>query len=307
QKDFLIPIMQGINYTEEPSIQSIYQTWHGIRGHEFAKSGIESALYSLIAEQKKVSLGDLYGSSKDKIPTGVSIGIQNDLESLLNRIDFFIKQGYQRIKMKIEPGWDYEVVSAVRKEFGDILLMVDANSAYSLNDKHVETLKKLDKFELMMIEQPLAYNDILAHKQLQAQLDTPVCLDESIHDPMGAQLALENDCCRIINIKPGRVGGYTNAIEIAKYGGAGRVWCGGMLETGIGRIHNLFLQARSEFTMPGDTSGSNRYFEKDIISPEVIVNDLGYITIPKGVGLGVTVLDDYLQDLKVRSKLYHFN
>jgi O-succinylbenzoate synthase len=293
QNDFLFPIIKKYQEeTEEFNIENLTHTWETIRGHDFAKGGIEAALWALKAEQENKSLGDLYGASKTNIPTGVSIGIQNSKQELIKRIGAFLEKGYHRIKIKIEPGWDYEIIKSIRDEYGDIQLMVDANSSYSLSDKDVSIMKSLDKYELMMIEQPLAYNDILQHRKLQSQLETPLCLDESIHNPEDAKLALEFDCCKIINIKPGRVGGYWNAIKIANDAGPGKVWCGGMLETGIGRIHNLFLQANSNFTIPGDTSGSDRYFENDIIEPSVKVDSKGYITIPKGVGLGVTVQEN---------------
>ncbi|MHA2249176.1 MAG: o-succinylbenzoate synthase [Candidatus Kariarchaeaceae archaeon] len=307
QKDFLLPKFREYSQSHEIiSIPSLLNSWEPIRGHEFAKGGIEAGLWSLKAEQDNVSLGDIYGSEKSNIPTGVSIGIQPSLEALLLRIGKFINLGYKRIKIKIEPGWDTEVIGAIRKEYGDIQLMVDANSAYSLSEKDIKTMQKLDGFNLMMIEQPLSYHDMLDHKKLQEKMTTPICLDESIHSPHDARLAFEFECCRIINIKPGRVGGYYNAITIAKESGKDKIWCGGMLENGIGRVHNLFLQARDEFTIPGDTSGSDRYYEYDIIDPAVCVDDNGFITLPKGKGLGVKVLEDKLDDYKTRSELVIF-
>jgi len=293
QTKFLIPRLSQLN-KDQFDIDSLFSAWAPVRGHEFAKGGIEAALWALLAESTSKNLGAIYGASKQKIPTGVSIGIQKDVAALLERIQFFLDQGYQRIKMKIEPGWDHEIVKRVRDEFGDIKLMVDANSAYSLDD--IGVLQQLDQYELMMIEQPLAYNDILMHKQLQDQLETPVCLDESIHNPRDAKLAIEYGACRIINIKPGRVGGYHNAIQIAKDNGQGAVWCGGMLETGIGRLHNVYLQARDEFIIPGDTSGSDRYYEKDIITPAVSVDDEGYIQVPTGNGLGAEINAEQLNE-----------
>lgn len=295
QNTFLIKTLKKIN-EKELSIGKILEKWKPIRGHEFAKGGIEAALWALIAEQKNKNLGELYGATKKKIPTGVSIGIQENVEDLLERINMFLSRGYQRIKMKIEPGWDVDIVRRVREEFPNIQLMVDANSAYSLSVSDIEIMKELDKFDLMMIEQPLAYNDILAHKKLQEQITTPVCLDESIHDPMGAELALEFECCKIINIKPGRMGGFANSIRTAQLGGKGKVWCGGMLETGIGRLHNIYFQARDEFILPGDTSGSDRYFEKDLIDPPVKVDTDGFITLPEGKGLGHKVLENRIEN-----------
>ncbi len=294
QKKFLIPLLEK-KQKEKPliSIGEIIETWESVRGHEFAKAGIESALWALKAEQEKCSLGKIYGATKDKIPTGVSVGILPSIQQLLDRIDNFLQQGYKRIKIKIKPGWDREPVNAIRDAFGDIPLMVDANSAYSLASSDIEALKKLDDFELMMIEQPLRHDDVLAHCKLQKMLNTPICLDESIHSVEQADLALEMGCCQIINIKPGRVGGYRNAILIAEHN-PGKVWCGGMLEFGIGRVHNVFLQAREEFRIPGDTSGSNRYFKHDIIDPPITVTREGYIKVPKTPGLGVSVLEDMI-------------
>ena len=302
QRDFLLPKLQElVKNISTPSIQDILTDWESVRGHEMAKGGIEAAVWSLIAEQENVSLGKLYGGSKSQIPTGVSIGIQTDLEKLITRIGSFIDKGYQRIKIKIEPGWDVEPVKRIRQEFGDIKLMVDANSAFSLSDHHIKVLKELDKYEMMMIEQPLAHQDMLDHKKLQAMLDTAICLDESIHSPHDARVALEYETCKIINIKPGRVGGFANAIEIAEIGGKDVVWCGGMLETGIGRLHNLHFQSRSEFNIPGDTSGSDRYYAQDIIEPKVEVDENGFIQVPTGTGLGAMVREDIIMQYTTRS------
>ena len=278
---FLIPKAKEIDREKNLQAEKVEEYFKSIRGHEFAKAGIESAIWSLKSERENVSLAKLYGATENKIPAGVSIGIANKVESLLQRISSFLEQGYQRIKIKIEPNWDLQIVKLIRKEFGDILLMVDANSAYSLKEKHIALFQELDQYELLMIEQPLDYQDILAHKKLQAKIETPLCLDESIHTVENAVLAIEEGCCKIINIKPGRVGGYKNAQLIAEKLGAGKVWCGGMLETGIGRLHNVFLQARPEFKIPGDTSGSDRYFKQDVIAPPVTIDEKGFIHLPK--------------------------
>lgn len=304
QETYLIPQLQKLFQEKVPTIVELLTGFSGIRGHEFAKGGLESAYWALRAEQEKKSLGDFYGATKEKIPTGVSIGIQPNQQALLERIAAFINKGYHRIKIKIKPGWDSDIVAAVRQEFGDIQLMVDANSAYTLSDAHIQQLKKLDRFELMMIEQPLHYQDLLQHKKLQAQLQTPVCLDESIHTVSDAILAIEEECCQIINIKPGRVGGYYNAKIIAEKLGQNRVWCGGMLETGIGRVHNLFIQAKAEYNIPGDTSGSDRYFARDIITPQVEVDAQGYVRIPKGIGLGVEVDEERIRQLSIRNQSF---
>ncbi len=299
QNDFLIPILKDNN---DLSISRIMKKFAPVRGHEFAKAGIESALLSLKAEQDKVSLGEIYGATKTEIPTGVSIGIQRSVDYLVKRVGEFLDKGYQRIKIKIDRGWELEPIEAIRKEYGDIDLMVDANSAFTVDD--VDIFRKMDKYNLTMIEQPLAYNDILEHKKLQEQISTPICLDEPIHSPRDAILAVEYGCGQIINVKPARVGGYLNAIEIAKTLGEGKVWCGGMLETGIGRLHNVFYQARSEFTIPGDTSGSDRYYEKDIIFPAVEVNERGYIEVPKGKNLGFEVAEERIEEIAIR-KISH--
>ncbi|MCY3414669.1 MAG: o-succinylbenzoate synthase [Candidatus Heimdallarchaeota archaeon] len=289
QNDFLIPILER-NKRKGISVHQILKEFAPVRGHEFAKAGIESSLLALLAVQYDIPLSKLYGSTKTKIPTGVSIGIQKSVDYLVERVGEFLEKGYKRIKIKIEPGWDIEPIKRLRTEFGNIALMVDANSAYTLDD--LSTLKAIDEFELTMIEQPLAYNDLLEHKKLQSQLKTAVCLDEPIHNPRDGILSIENDCGRIINIKPARVGGYLNAIKIAEALGQGKVWCGGMLETGIGRIHNVVLQAREEFIIPGDTSGSDRYFHEDIIEPPVRVDKDGFIEVPTNPGLGISVLEE---------------
>ncbi len=292
--EFLIPLFKTQIKMGKTNIPEMLGEWEKIRGHEFAKAGLESSLWALLSEQLGVSLGEIYGATKERIPTGVSIGIQKSLDELISRIEMFLSQGYKRIKIKIRPGWDVVPVQKIREEFGDILLMVDANSAYSLSEQHLEALKKLDDYNLMMIEQPLRHDDILAHCKLQKILNTPICLDESIHSVEQADLSLEMGCCKIINIKPGRVGGYYNSFLIASHN-SGKVWLGGMLESGIGRMHNIFIQAREEFKIPGDTSGSDRYFKKDIIEPPVTVDETGYIEVPRSPGLGIEVLEDVIK------------
>ena len=305
QKEFLIPSFFEMSQDKLPKIEQLLNGFKKVRGHEFAKTGIESAYWSLKASQAQKSLGDYYKSTKKKIPTGVSLGIQRNLNELLSKISDYTKRGYQRIKIKIKPGWDVQIVKAIRKEFGDIQLMVDANSAYSLKEKDTDIMKRLDRYELTMIEQPLHYLDILEHKKLQKLISTPLCLDESIHTIESAILAIEEECCKIINIKPGRVGGYYNGLQIAEKLGKDVVWCGGMLETGVGRLHNLFFQANENFTIPGDTSGSNRYFNKDIISPEIEVDSDGYITLPKGGSLSYSILSEEIREKSLRSEIFN--
>jgi o-succinylbenzoate synthase len=300
QEKYLIPKFLEFMDIENYNVDELLEEFRFIRGHDFAKSGLEALLWSYKSQLENKPLSKLYGGTKTEIPTGVSIGIQKSIPDLIERITGYLEQGYQRMKIKITPGWDYQVIKEIRNEFGDIQLMVDANSAYTLSDNHVEILSKLDKYDLMMIEQPLDYQDLLMHQKLQKKINTPICLDESIHTVADAILAIEQECCRIINIKPGRVGGYSNAIEIAKRLGKGTVWCGGMLETGVGRLHNLALQSRSEFTIPGDTSGSKRYFEKDVIDPPVEVNSKGYIHIPTDVNLGHKVQVDIIKSYTIK-------
>ncbi|RMG43244.1 MAG: o-succinylbenzoate synthase [Methanobacteriota archaeon] len=304
QERYLIPSLKQQFQDKFPTIEDIHESFMKVRGHNFAKAGLESAYWSLVAERENKSLKEIYGATKKKIPTGVSIGIQPRMDDLLKRIAQFLEKGYQRIKIKIKPGWDLEVVEKIRKQFGDIRLMVDANSAYSLSDRHVEIFKKMDRFELMMIEQPLAYDDMLDHKILQSKIDTPICLDESIHSVRHAEQAIEFECARIINIKPARVGGYYNAKTIAEKLGKDKVWLGGMLEMGIGRMHNIFVQAKEEFTIPGDTSGSDRYFKEDIVDPPVAVDESGYIEVPEGINLGVKVKEDFILSNTIKHAEY---
>ncbi len=304
QRDFLIPQFLTKFDHDFPEIADVYSAFQHVRGHNFAKTGLEAAYWSLRADRERKSLGQYYGSTKNEIPTGVSIGIQESIKELISRIEFFVDQGYKRIKMKIKPGWDITVVKEVRDVYPDIPIMVDANSAYSLKDKDKTIMRSLDRFDLMMIEQPLAFDDMLDHKLLQSEIETPICLDESIHSVNHAIQAINYDCARIINIKPARVGGYSKAIEIAENLGSGKVWLGGMLETGIGRMHNLFVQARDEYSIPGDTSGSNRYFERDIINPQVTVNKNGTISLPKGKNLGVEVDEEFIKQKQTRYAEY---
>jgi O-succinylbenzoate synthase len=271
-----------------------------IRGHEMAKSGLENALWDIEAQVKKVPLYKLLGGTIEEIGCGVSLGIRETPQALLKKVEEELKSGYQRIKLKIKPEKDLEYVAAVRKGFPDVRLSVDANSAYRLQD--AEHLKKLDQFNLLMMEQPLHWDDIHAHSKLQAQLRTAICLDECIHNARHALTAIELNACQIINIKLGRVGGHTEAREvqqICRHNGVA-VWCGGMLETGIGRAHNIAMSTLAGFTLPGDVSASKRYWEEDIIEPEVAVTSQGTIRVPKGAGLGYAVCRDRIERLTVR-------
>jgi o-succinylbenzoate synthase len=274
-----------------------------IRGHHMACGGVEVAVWDLEARRNGVSLAkQIGGGSRAEIACGVSIGIQESVPQLLQKIDTEVKAGYQRIKMKIKPGWDVDVIREVRNAFPRIRLMADANSAYTLAD--VDRLKKLDEFNLMMIEQPLAHDEIIDHVTLQAQLQTPICLDECIRSAHQAEQAIRMKACGIINIKLGRVGGFREAKrlhDVAQQHGI-PVWCGGMLESGIGRAHNIALSTLPNFVLPGDVSASKRYWARDIIAPAVEVSPSGTITVPTGPGFGFDIDLDFLKHVTVREE-----
>jgi O-succinylbenzoate synthase len=271
-----------------------------VRGHRMAKAALENAMWDLEAQQKRVSLSELLGGTREIIPCGVSIGIQPSLEKLLEKIETELSAGYQRIKLKCKPGWDRHIFEAVRKRWPEILLSCDANSAYRMKD--FDHIASWDEFKLLMIEQPLWYDDFYFHSMLQKRIDTPICLDESIRNRRDALAAIDMESCQIINIKVGRVGGFSEAIAVhnaAEERGV-PVWCGGMLETGIGRAHNIALSSLPNFSLPGDVSASARYWAHDIIEPEVTVSKQGEIVVPTGVGSGYAVLRDRIEDLTVR-------
>jgi O-succinylbenzoate synthase len=275
-----------------------------IRGHEMAKSGVENALWDAEAKLAGLPLSDFLGGTKQEIDCGVSLGIRENPQSLIARVEQELRSGYQRIKLKIKPGKDYDFVKAVRREFPKILLSVDANSAYRLND--AEHLAALDDFDLLMMEQPLDWDDIYAHAKLQPLIKSPICLDECIHNARHALAAIELNACRIINIKVGRVGGHTEARllqRVCKDRGI-PVWCGGMLESGIGRAHNIAVSTLPGFTLPGDVSASNRYWNEDIIEPEVEVSSNGTIRVPAAPGMGYQVRRARLDSLTVRSQTF---
>ena len=291
--EFVAPLVLGREFAHPAGIFGALAV---IRGHNMAKAAVEMAAWDLFARQQRRSLADVLGGAPDRIargiPAGVSIGIQDSLDLLLDRIAIEREAGYQRIKIKIKPGWDVDAVDRVRARFGGIPLMVDANAAYQLSD--AGHLARLDRYNLMMIEQPLDYDDIRDHAVLQAQVRTPLCLDESLHTPRQADDALATGACRIINIKPGRVGGHAQAIRMHDVGVArgAPVWHGGMLESGIGRAHNIHLSTLPGFTLPGDVAASRRYFAPDLIDPEIDVRRDGTIPVPRGHGIGVHVVDD---------------
>jgi O-succinylbenzoate synthase len=267
------------------------------RGHNMAKAGLELAFMHLLAQVNEQSLSALIGGELKRVAVGVSLGIQPTISRLLERVERYLGLGYQRIKLKIKPGWDLDVVDEVRRKYPQILLSVDANSAYTFDD--ADHLKQLDQFNLLMIEQPLQHDDLMDHGRLQEMMSTSLCLDESIVNLRQARMALELDSCRIINIKVGRVGGYSEALGIHDLCSSRGipVWCGGMLESGIGRAHNIALASLRGFSLPGDISASSRYFERDIISPEVVVADDGTVAVPDGKGLGFEVDVDYIKHL----------
>jgi len=299
--DFLAPSLVGksiSNAWEFPALVS------QIRGHEMAKSGVENALWDAEAQLKGVPLYKHLGGTIEEIACGVSLGIRENPEALVGRVEEELRSGYQRIKLKIKPGKDYEFVAAVRKEFPQIRLSVDANSAYNLDD--ASHLQSLDEFDLLMMEQPLSWDDIYAHSKLQAQIKTAICLDECIHNTRHALTAIELKACRIINIKLGRVSGHTEARlmqEACRTHGV-PVWCGGMLESGIGRAHNIAMSTLPGFSLPGDVSASQRYWSEDIVEPAVEVTARGTIRVPKTPGLGYAVKRDFVEQLTVRRNVF---
>jgi O-succinylbenzoate synthase len=300
-KDFLIPSILGKDLSGIDEAIALYER---VRGHMMAKAGLEAALWDLIAKSKGISLSEMLGGTRKKIDVGVSIGIQSSEKELIHKVEGYLKEGYRRIKIKIAPGNDLQFVVALRREFPEILLQVDANSAYTLND--INLFKKMDEYNLILIEQPLGYEDIFDHSKLQRELKTPVCLDESIHSLDDTRAAIELDSCRIINIKPGRVGGFTESKAIHDYCASMMipVWHGGMLESGIGRAGNVALASLPNFTLPGDISASKRYYREDIVEPEFIVNPDGTMDVPVKPGIGVDVNMKMLDKVTVRKEIF---
>jgi O-succinylbenzoate synthase len=273
-----------------------------VRGHRMAKAAIENALWDAEAQQKSLPLWKLLGGTRAEVACGVSIGIQDSVEQLLEKIQTELAAGYRRIKVKVKPGWDINVLEKIRSRWPDITLSCDANSAYTLDQ--VEHLRSFDQFNLLMIEQPLWDDDIFYHARLQKELRTAICLDESIIGARTAAIALESGACRIINIKVGRVGGFTEAKKIHDICRSEKipVWCGGMLESGIGRVHNIALSTLENFSLPGDVSASKRYWKEDIIEPEVEVSSEGLIAIHDRPGMGYRIKEDLIEKLTVRKE-----
>jgi O-succinylbenzoate synthase len=298
-RDHLWPLVKGRDFAAAADVWSMLEH---VRGHNMAKAALEAAVWDAEAKQKGIPLWKLLGGAREEIASGVSIGIKESLEELVAAVKLELAAGYQRIKIKIKPGKDLEQVQRLRQEFPRIKLMVDANSAYRLDD--LPLLKQLEGFYLMMIEQPLGWDDLYSHVKLQKQLQTPICLDECIHTEEQARAAIELGACKIINIKLGRVGGHTVARRIhdlCQKNGL-PVWCGGMLESGIGRAHNIALCTLSNFTLPGDVTASRRYWHEDIIEPEVTVSPQGTIRVPTGPGIGYEPRLDRIEKLAVRKE-----
>ncbi|SIT72600.1 o-succinylbenzoate synthase [Edaphobacillus lindanitolerans] len=290
-EDFLIPAIFEKGEIHHPD--EVSELFAPYRRNNMAKSSVEGAIWDLYAKKNKVTLAEALGGDKKEIDVGISIGIQESTEKLIQTVGKYVDEGYKRIKIKIKPGTDVEVLRAVRETYPEIAMMADGNSAYTLDD--IETLKQLDNLNLTMIEQPLAHDDIIDHASLQKEIKTPVCLDESIHSLDDVKKAVSLGSCEIINIKIGRVGGLTEAKKIHDYceGHGIPVWCGGMLESGIGRAHNIALTTLSNFKLPGDTAASSRYWSEDIISPEVTVED-GVIHVPDKPGIGYEPVEELL-------------
>jgi O-succinylbenzoate synthase len=299
-REYAWPRLKG---REFGSAAEIGEALAPIRGHNMAKGGMEAAVWDAEARQKGAPLWKLLGGTREEIACGVSIGIKSSVEELLDTIWKETAAGYQRIKVKIKPGWDVAMLECIREKFPRIKLMADANSAYTLAD--LPTLRQMERFYLMMIEQPLGWDDIYAHVELQRQLETPICLDECIHTEAHARAAIELGACRIINIKLGRVGGHAVARRMQQLCLERGVpaWCGGMLESGIGRAHNIAMSTLPGFSLPGDVSASRRYWAEDIIQPEVEVTPQGTIRVPDRPGIGYEPRRDRIEKITVRREV----
>lgn len=286
-KDFLIPQILGKLINNPFEVNHLF---YSIRGHNMAKSSFDSAIWDLFSKLNNLDLSTLIGGKKQRIKVGVSVSIYENLTELLSKIDDYIEEGYQRVKLKIAPNYALKPIQTIREKYPNLMLMADANSAFSLAD--MDLFKTLDEFNLLMIEQPLAYDDLLDHSQLQASINTPICLDESIHTVNDTKNAIALKAGKVINLKPSRVGGITNALEIHHLcAEAGiKLWCGGMLESGIGRATNLHLASLNNFVFPADISATNRYFHEDIIQENFTLNkDDSTIDVPQGLGIGVEI------------------
>jgi O-succinylbenzoate synthase len=300
-RDYIVP---GIVGKELSGAGEFGEFVRGIRGHNMAKAGVETALWDLEAKTRSIPLWKMLGGTRERIDCGVSIGIQSSIDKLLAKISAELEAGYRRIKIKIKPGLDVDLIRQVRAAFPQILLMADANSAYTLAD--IDVFKQMDEYNVMMFEQPLHHEDIIDHAELQKQIQTPICLDESIHSADDARKAIRIGACRIINIKLGRVGGHREARavhDVCLENGV-PVWCGGMLESGIGRVHNVALSSLENFSLPGDVSASKRYWSEDIIEPPVEVSADGQITQCNEPGIGYSLRKGLVDRLTVRSQVF---
>lgn len=292
-KEFIAPLVLGQDVADAQDFQKRVD---GIRGHHLAKAGVEMALWDLHGKRDGTSLRKIFGGTREKVDVGVSIGIQKSADALVRTVASYLNDGYRRVKIKIKPGREVEETVAVRRAYPDLRLQVDANSAYTLES--AEVLKAVDDLDLLLIEQPLFEDDIWDHRKLQAEFNTPICLDESVVSPRHARYALEMGACKIINIKPARVAGLSQGIAIHDYcyERSVPVWCGGMLETGIGRASNLALASLPGFILPGDISASDRYYARDITNERFVLNSDSTITVPDQPGLGVTIDEAALQE-----------
>lgn len=291
-KDFIAPLVLGKDILDVNDYQGRVER---IRGHHLAKAGFEIALWDLLGKRDGKSLKEMFGGERDKVEVGVSIGIQESASALVRTVESYLEKGYRRVKIKIKPGREVDETSAVRRAYPDLRLQVDANSAYTLET--AEALEPLDDLNLLLIEQPLNEDDIWDHRKLQAAFKTPICLDESIVSPRHARYALEMEACGIINIKPARVGGLSQGIMIHDYCRVRNVpvWCGGMLETGVGRASNLAIASLPGFVLPGDISASDRYYQRDITNERFVLNADSTIDVPNKPGLGITINEEALK------------
>ncbi len=299
-KRYLAPAIVGRNLSSATDCIPLFSP---VRGHRMAKAALENALWETEAKQKKQPLWKLLGGTQPEIACGVSIGIQDTIEQLLELVERELAAGYRRIKIKVKPGWDTNVLGRIRSRWPEILLSCDANSAYTLDN--IEHLRKFDEFKLLMMEQPLWNDDIYNHARLQRDIKTAICLDESIRHARDASAAIEAGACRIINIKVGRVGGFSEAKKVHDVCRSHKipVWCGGMLESGVGRAHNIALSTLENFCLPGDVSASKRYWKEDVIEPEVLVSPQGLIKVSDKPGTGYEVREDLIERLTVRKEV----
>ena len=296
--EFLAPRVLNRRFNDPGEV---FEAMRPVRGHNMAKATLEMAIWDLHARILERPLSAVLGGTRRHIASGVSIGIQDSLDQLKEKVARELAAGYRRIKIKIKPGWDIAPVEMIRREFGKVPLMVDANAAYSLAD--AEHLARLDSHDLMMIEQPLEYDDVMDHVELQRQIKTPICLDESIHTVRIARDAIAAGACRIINIKPGRVGGHRESVRLHDLCAANAipVWHGGMLESGIGRAHNIHLASLPNFSLPGDIAASKRYYSPDLIDPAIDIAADGTIEVPTGPGIGVNVVRERVDAATLRA------